>query len=231
MFFLNCLYQYLKPMISKSTLTFLRKLKRNNHREWFHANRDSYDVASADFRSFVSALLKECSAANPKLAGLLPKDVVFRINRDVRFSANKEPYKTNFGASLNEGGKKSGKAGFYIQIEPGNSFIAGGCWMPMAPQLKAIRQEIDYNLESFNSILSEKSFKKQFGTISDCRLKTVPKGYDRSNPAIDHLRQTSFIVERELDDDQLSSPTLVKDCVSAYRAMLPFLDFLNTAND
>ncbi len=218
-------------MISKSTLTFLRKLKRNNHREWFHENREDYDAASADFRSFIASLLTECAAINPKLAGLLPKDVVFRINRDVRFSANKDPYKTNFGASLNEGGKKSGKAGFYIQIEPGNSFIAGGCWMPMAPQLKAIRQEIDYNLDAFNAILSDKSFKKQFGTISDCKLKTVPKGYDRSNPAIDHLRQTSFIVERVLDDDQLTASALTKQCTTAYRAMLPFLDFLNTAND
>lgn len=218
-------------MINKSTLTFLKKLKKNNHRDWFHANRESYAVASADFRAFIALLLVEFTKMNPKLDGLQLKDLVFRINRDVRFSANKAPYKTNFGAYLAQGGKKAGRAGFYIQVEPGNSFIAGGCWMPPAPQLKSIRQEIDYNLDDFNSILGGKSFKKQFGELSDCRLKTNPKGYDKSNPAINHLRQTSFIVEQVLEDDDLLAPSLTKQCVSAYQAMLPFLEFLNRSDD
>ena len=216
-------------MISKSTFDFLRKLKKNNHREWFQDHRADYEAAKDDFRTFVGGLLTEYTLLNGHLAGLEVKDLVFRINRDVRFSANKDPYKTNFGAYFAEGGKKSGKAGLYLQIEPGNSFIAGGCWMPPAPGLKAIRQEIDYNLNDFNSVLKDRNFKKSFGELSDCRLKTVPKGYDRSNPAIDHLRQTSFIVERSFDDKEVMHANFKKECVANYKAMLPFLSFMNVA--
>jgi uncharacterized protein (TIGR02453 family) len=215
-------------MLAKSTFDFLKKLRKNNHRDWFHAHRDDYEAAKDDFRAMVAKLLEDLTRVNGRLAGLEVKDLVFRINRDVRFSANKDPYKTNFGAYFVEGGKKSGKAGLYLQVEPGNCFMAGGCWMPPAPQLKSIRQEIDYNLESFNGILKEKSFRKWFVEMSDCRLKTVPKGYDKSNPAIDHLRQTSFIVERSFDDKETMMPAFNKDCVSAYKSMLPFLTFLNT---
>lgn len=215
-------------MLSKSTIDFLKKLKKNNHREWFHANRDTYEAAKEDFRGMVAKLLNEFSAHNSKLAGLEVKDLVFRINRDVRFSANKDPYKNNFGAYFVEGGKKSGKAGLYLQVEPGNCFLAGGCWMPPAPQLRGIRQEIDYNLDQFNGILKEKSFRKLFGALSDCRLKTVPKGYDKGNPAIDHLRQTSFIVERVYVDQEVLQPAFIKDCTAAYKSMLPLLEFLNT---
>jgi len=216
-------------MLSKSTFDFLRKLKKNNNREWFHDHRDDYESAKDDFRGFVGSLLTEYALLNSRLSGLEVKDLVFRINRDVRFSNNKDPYKTNFGASFSEGGKKSGKAGLYLQIEPGNSFIAGGCWMPPAPQLKAIRQEIDYNLNDFNAILKDKNFKKSFGELSDCRLKTVPKGYDRSNHAIDHLRQTSFIIERSFDDKDVIAANFKKECTANYKAMLPFLAFMNVA--
>ncbi|MBK8413382.1 MAG: DUF2461 domain-containing protein [Bacteroidetes bacterium] len=136
-------------MITKRTLDFLKALKKNNNREWFDVNRSKYEEAKADFEKFVETLLPLLSKENSKLKDLKVKDCVFRIYRDVRFSKNKDPYKTNFGAYFVEGGKKSSKAGYYIQIEPGNSFLAGGCWMPEAPVLKAIRQEIDYNLKDF----------------------------------------------------------------------------------
>ena len=210
-------------------MDFLKSLKRNNDREWFEKNRGKYENAKEDFEQFVSALIKELSKINPALGSLKAKDCVFRIYRDVRFSKNKAPYKTNMGAYFVEGGKKSEKAGFYIQAEPGNGFIAGGCWMPQAPALKAIRQEIDYNLPDFEKILKDKSFKKLFGELSDSRLKTTPKGYESTNPAISHLRQTSFITEMALDDKTFTSKTLVKKCAEVYKTMSPFLKFLNTA--
>jgi len=216
-------------MLQLSTLAFLKALKKNNNREWFEKNRGKYELAKEDFEQFVGELIKELAKSNPALGGLKVKDCVFRIYRDVRFSKNKAPYKTNMGAYFVEGGKKSDKAGFYIQVEPGNSFIAGGCWMPQAPQLKAIRQEIDYNLPDFEKVIHEKSFKKLFGELSDMRLKTTPKGYDSSNPAITHLRQTSFIVETALDDKLFVSKTIVKKCGAVFTSMQPFLKFLNTA--
>jgi len=216
-------------MLQLSTLTFLKSLKKNNNREWFEKNRGKYELAKEDFENFVGELIKELAKSNSSLGSLKVKDCVFRIYRDVRFSKNKAPYKTNMGAYFVEGGKKSDKAGFYIQLEPGNSFIAGGCWMPQAPQLKAIRQEIDYNLNDFEKVLDEKAFKKLFGELSDTRLKTTPKGYDSSNPAIDHLRQTSFIAQTPIEDQLFVSKSLVKKCGSVFTSMQPFLKFLNTA--
>jgi uncharacterized protein (TIGR02453 family) len=118
---------------------------------------------------------------------------IFRINRDVRFSKNKAPYKTNFGASINPGGKKSMIAGYYVHIEPGKSFLAAGTYMPEAPYLSAIRQEIDYNLEEFKKIVGAKDFKKEFTSLSvEDALKTVPKGYDKENPALEFLKLKHF---------------------------------------
>ncbi len=216
-------------MLQLSTLAFLKALKKNNNREWFEKNRGKYELAKEDFETFVAAMLKELTKINPALGNLEVKDCVFRIYRDVRFSKNKVPYKTNMGAYFAEGGKKSDKAGFYIQAEPGSGFVAGGCWMPQAPQLKAIRQEIDYNFEEFENILSAKPFKKLFSELSDSRLKTTPKGYEAINPAIHHLRQTSFIVEISFDDKDFHNKNLVKNCATIYNTMMPFLKFLNTA--
>lgn len=218
-------------MLQQSTLDFLKLLKKNNNREWFDKNRSKYESAKDDFGQFVGALIPQLAKINPGLASLEVKDCVFRIYRDVRFSKNKAPYKTNMGAYFVEGGKKSPKAGFYIQMEPGNSFVAGGCWMPPAPQLKAIRQEIDYNLTDFKKIISATAFKKQFGDLSDMRLKTTPKGYNSENPAIDYLRQTSFIVETRIADKEFTSKTIVKNSAGIYKTMKPFLDFLNRAMD
>ena len=174
-------------------------------------------------------MIKELAKVNTAFGNLEVKDCVFRIYRDVRFSKNKVPYKTNMGAYFVEGGKKSDKAGFYIQAEPGNSFIAGGSWMPQAPLLKAIRQEIDYNQEQFEKILNEKSFKKLYGELTDSRLKTSPKGYDSDHPAILHLRQTSFTASMPVEDRLVTSKTFVRKSVEAYKTIEPLLDFLNTA--
>lgn len=217
-------------MLQKTTIDFLRSLKRNNDRVWFEKNRGKYELAKSDFEKFVGDMIHELGKSAPVLRTLEVKDCVFRIYRDVRFSKNKVPYKTNMGAYFAEGGKKSDKAGFYIQVEPGNSFIAGGSWMPQPPLLKAIRQEIDYNQEAFEKILKEKSFKKLFGDLSDTRLKTTPKGYEANHPLIHHLKQTSFIAQMGIDDKLITSKLLVKKSAEAFKSMKPFLDFLNTAS-
>jgi uncharacterized protein (TIGR02453 family) len=218
-------------MIQKNTLDFLKKLKKNNNRDWFQKNKALYESAWEDTGKLAASLIERFKAMQPGLAGLEPKDCLFRIYRDVRFSKDKSPYKTNFGIYVVEGGKQSGKAGFYLQIEPGNSFLAGGNWMPPSPVLKSIRQEIDYNLDEFNKILNGKSFKKYFGELSDTRLKTTPKGYQADHPGIDHLRQTSYIVTTPVDDSTLLSKGLLKFCADRYRDMKPLIDFLNRAQE
>lgn len=218
-------------MIEKSTFDFLKSLKKNNNRDWFDKNRNKYESAKENFEAFVEALIPVLRKENTRLGDLKVKDCIFRIYRDVRFSKNKDPYKTNFGAFFVEGGKKSPKAGFYIQVAPGNSFVAGGSWMPPAPVLKAIRQEIDYNLDDFNKILTRKSFLKLYDGMDDARLKTTPKGYDASNAAIDHLRQTSFTVSAMVDDAAVMNKNFTKTCAGYYKEIMPFLQFLNTAMD
>lgn len=218
-------------MIKASTISFLKALKENNDREWFDKNRERYEDAKDDHRLFIDEVIKDFSKVNPKLKGLTAKECVFRIYRDVRFSKNKDPYKTNMGAGINPGGKKMEMAGVYIHIEPGKSFIAGGRWMPDAPTIKAIRQEIDYNLPQFKKIIFDKNFVKQFGTLEDEKLKTAPKGYPKDHPEIELLKYTSYIVSRELDDKLIQSKDLIKELALAYKTMLPFLNFLNEAVD
>src|SRR6266542_1281494 len=136
-------------MIAKNTFDFLKKIKKNNDREWFEKNKDQYLNAKEDVENNIQSLIGEFSKFAPELKGLDAKKCLFRIYRDIRFSKDKRPYKTNLGASLNPGGKKVQSPGYYIHFEPGNSFIAGGIWMPEAPELNAIRQEIDYHSRDF----------------------------------------------------------------------------------
>ena len=148
-------------MFQKSTLSFLKNLAKNNNKVWFDNHRNEYLESKKDFENFISALIKETSKFDSDIKELQIKDCVFRINRDIRFSKNKTPYKTNMGASLDRGGKKSVFAGYYFHMQPGGkSFIAGGIWMPMAPELKKIRQEVDYCFDEFKVIVNNKNFVK-----------------------------------------------------------------------
>lgn len=156
---------------------------------------------------------------------------MFRINRDIRFSKDKTPYKAHFGASIKRGGKKTPFAGYYFHLEPGNrSFVGGGLWMPEAAGLKKLRQEIDYNWDDFNGIISNGAFKKIYGNLyagSDVKLTTVPKGYEKDNPAIEHLKLKSLIAETKLTDEELTKATLHKTTVTAFKTLLPFISFIN----
>ena len=221
-------------MIQKSTVDFLKQLQKNNKKEWFDANKDKYLAAKANVDSFVDDVIKAFSSFDKSLSGLKAKDCVFRIYRDVRFSKDKRPYKTNMGASINAGGKKAEVAGYYIHIEPGKSFVAGGRWMPSPDHLKKIRQEIDYNGKKFHKILSDKVFKKQFGTLDmsdEYKLARPPKGYEKTHPDIELLKLNSYLVWHEYNDKEVLSKNFLKELTSSAKAMKPLLDFLNTAVD
>jgi uncharacterized protein (TIGR02453 family) len=215
-----------------STIQYLKKLRKNNTREWFEANRNLYDTARADFTAFVDETITACGKIDPALAALNAKDCIFRIYRDVRFSHDKTPYKTSFSAQLKAGGKKSANCGLYIHIEPDGkegSFLAGGFWMPEAPLLKAIRQEIEYNTDEFKSILANPKFKKTFGGLEPHKLTRVPKGIDKDHPDAELLKHVSFIVSREITIDEITGNNLPKTIARDYLIMKPFLDFLNRA--
>ena len=219
-------------MINPETVKFLKALKKNNSKEWFDQNRKGYEQAKENYLDFVGEILGRMKKIDTSLTDLEPTQCVFRINRDVRFSKNKEPYKTNMGASFSKGGKKVQCAGYYFHLEPGASFIGGGFWMPMAPELNKIRQEIDYNVEAFNKIINRKKFKASFGSLSENeKLTRPPKGYEAENPAIELLKLKSFVVMTEVTDDELTSKELVNKVVDHFETMMPLIDFLNKAID
>jgi uncharacterized protein (TIGR02453 family) len=219
-------------MLEPQTLRFLTALKENNHKTWFDANRAQYEAARIDFSNFIQLVIEALQKSDPSITGTTARQAIFRINRDVRFSNDKTPYKAHFGASIKREGRKSGYAGYYFHLEPGASFVGGGLWMPEAAPLKAVRQEIDYNWAEFSDLLKEKGFQKHFGDVykgEDVSLKTLPKGYEKDNPAIAYLKLKSFIAEVKLSDEELTKATLHKKTIAAFEAMQPFLHFINRA--
>lgn len=216
----------------ETTLKFLKQLAKNNRKEWFDENRKIYEAAKVEFEAVVKAVIDKAIVYDPLLAGLEAKKCMFRINKDVRFSKDKSPYKQNMGASINPGGKKSMIPGYYLHVEPGKSFLAGGCWQPMPDMLAAIRQEIDYNAKDFRKILAAKDFKNYFGALSEeDKLKTAPKGYDKGHEDIDLLQHKSFIAVHELTDAQVLDKNFPTYVSKVFKAMLPLNSFLRNTMD
>ncbi len=193
--------------IKKSTLDFLVAIRCNNNREWFQQNKSTYLEARHNFDTFVQELIDKLVAFEPILKGLEAKSCVYRINRDIRFSNDKSPYKTHFGAFIVRGGRKNGDrfAGYYFHIEPGKSIIAGGAYMPPSPWLASIRHKIDEEPEKLLKIINSRDFTSHFGKIEGEQLKTAPKGYAIDHPYIELLRYKSFLAFKELRDDLVLS--------------------------
>jgi uncharacterized protein (TIGR02453 family) len=218
-------------MLQNTTLTFLKDLKKNNNKPWFDINRKRYQAAKDDFASFVGHLITATAKQDATIANLEVKQCVFRINKDIRFSKDKSPYKTNMGTSLNKGAKKIAAAGYYLHVEPGQSFVAGGMYMPDATQLAKIRQEIDYNLPAFKKIVTNKKIQTLFNGLSkeEGVLVRPPKGYEADNPAIEYLKHKHFIFTMPLPDSLLTHTTLVTTIANYFKTMQPLIYFLNAA--
>ncbi|TAM98571.1 MAG: DUF2461 domain-containing protein [Chitinophagaceae bacterium] len=218
-------------MLQPSTITFLRQLKRHNQKAWFDINKEKYLDAKADFENLVQQIIVEYGKIDPDIAALQVKDCVFRIYKDVRFSKDKTPYKTHFAAGINKGGKKVHFPGYYFHAEPGGyTYCGGGIWRPDAAELKKIRQEIDYNLEDFKSIIKDKRFLRLLGDLDDAdTLVRAPQGYEEDNPAIKYLKMRSFITGVSFTDEELTSKELLKKIIHTFTVMKPFIDFLSTA--
>ena len=219
-------------MLQPSTLKFLKDLKKNNNKPWFDAHRSQYETAKQDFAEFIQLLIDKQGIKDNTIASMKAKECMFRINRDVRFAKDKSPYKSNLGASIIKGGKKSIFAGYYFHCEPGHSFAGGGMYIPTPEDLKKIRQEIDYNLVDFKKIIGSKKFKAIYGDLDrsdEYSLSRVPKGYESDNPAAEYLKLKSFITFVPLSDNDLTSKLLVKKTLEAFETLQPLLNFLNEA--
>lgn len=220
-------------MLQPTTIKFLKDLKKNNNKSWFEKNRKVYETAKADFAGFIQKVIDLHGKKDSSIKNLLAKNCMFRINRDVRFSKDKSPYKSNFGASINKGGRKAmNSAGYYFQVQPGRNFAGGGIWMPEPNELKKVRQEIDYNFADFKKIIGSKKFKSVYGDMdrsAEFLLSRVPKGYLPDNPAADYLKLKSFVAISFFSDADLTSKDLVKKTVAAFEALQPVIEFINAS--
>lgn len=216
-------------MLKASTFKFLKDLKKNNNKPWFEKHKDLYLGAKEDVEDLVGEVIGEFGKKDVQIAVLEPKNCTYRIYRDVRFSKDKTPYKTNMGAYLNKGGKKAPTAGYYIHFEPGRTMAGGGLWMPQAPELNKARQEIDYNFMEWSDILRDRAFKKSFpdGLDNEDLLSRPPKGYSDDNPAIDYLKLKSFIVTRSFTDAEVLQKSFQKELLKTFESMIDFVYFLN----
>ncbi|MCF8304002.1 MAG: DUF2461 domain-containing protein [Bacteroidales bacterium] len=214
----------------KRMLNFLDQLEQNNTKEWFNENRQLYEDARAEFKKLVTELIGRITMFDPELQSLTPKESIFRIHRDIRFSKDKTPYKTNFGAVLGKGGRKSPYAGYYVHIEPGASFLGGGSYHPGKDVLKKIREEIYFNPTEFQSIIHEPDFKKLFGNLMEFdALKRPPKDYPNDFEHINLLMYRSYIVGHNVPDRILLEQNPIEYAEAVYLTMKPFKDFINRA--
>lgn len=216
-------------MIEGGTFKFLKSLAENNNRDWFTEHKAAYEQARENVLDFTQQLLSLLAKADPKVnADTDPKKCVMRIYRDIRFSKDKTPYKTNFGISFKSGG--SAEIGYYLHIQPDNSFAGGGYWMPTADHLKAIRQEIDYNGAALNAIVNDTSFTDDFSAFDQQeQLKNNPKGYEAGHPYINLLKLKSFAAMHQLSDKELMDKTAVQNVVKYFAKIQPLSNFLNQA--
>jgi uncharacterized protein (TIGR02453 family) len=219
-------------MIGPAIFQFLKELRKNNSKEWFDINRERYSVLRKDFEQFINQIIAEIALFDRQSAQTTASASMFRINRDIRFSKNKEPYKTNFGAFISRGGRKGIHAGYYIHAEPGECFLAGGIYMPSAPALKAIRTEIFENLDEFRQIVNARDFIKHFGKeFWGEKLISAPKGFQKDSEGIEYLRYKHYTIVKNEPDVVYTNPAFIKEVKEVFGAMSAFNAFLNRAVD
>jgi uncharacterized protein (TIGR02453 family) len=216
-----------KATFTKPTFAFLTDLVENNHREWFHANRSRYDAAKAELCGVVERVLTSMSAFEP-LANTAVKDCIFRINRDIRFSKDKAPYKSNLAFAIGPGGRHSGRIDYYVQIQPGNkSFLGAGMWQPTPSNLVKFRQEIDYNVQELKDIIDADDFRAYFPEVSGESMKTTPKGYSADHPEIDLLRRKELFFIHRYTDKEVMKANFADEVVRGCQLIKPYCDLLN----
>jgi uncharacterized protein (TIGR02453 family) len=219
-------------MITKEALQFLEDLVANNNTEWMHTNKKRYENFKKDYHQFIASVLIEMKPMDRTLKPLEVKNCTFRINRDIRFSKDKSPYKNNIGIWLTQNKNRKNSPGYYVHFEKGNSFIAGGVWCPEPDELKKIRKEIEFFHDDLDSIVADKTFVKEFAALTreeNNVLKNAPKGFDPNHPAIEFLKLKSFTASQKIDDKLFLDPDFGKKIAQKLIALKPMNDFLKRA--
>lgn len=211
--------------IKKSNIDFLKKLSKNNNRDWFNENKPTYLKEHENLIDFAENVLSEMRE-HDQIETLNGKKSLHRIYRDVRFSKNKDPYKTNWSGSLKRATQQL-RGGYYFHIEPGNSFVGGGFWGPNKDDLLKIRKGMITDEDEFRKILSSKEFTSVFGELYGDQLKTAPKGFDKESSAVDLLRFKQHILKHDFTDEEVLSEDFAKKVSDVFKAMRPFFDLMS----
>ncbi len=207
--------------ISKTTLDFLKRLKKNNNRDWFNTHKKEFQFEQAKIKSFYTAL-KEALTTHDEIEKLK----IFRIYRDVRFSKDKTPYKTHFGGHYVRATKRL-RGGYYLQISPGESFLAGGFWAPNKEDLLRIRKEFEIDATEIKGIINDTTFVSHFGVLEGVSLKTAPRGFDKNHPDLDLIKMKQFIIIHKFTDVEVLSDNFLEKVNESFKAMRPFLNYMS----
>jgi len=206
----------------KKGFEFLKQLEKNNNRVWFSEHKAEYDLIVKDNKIFFNQIYSELQEYDS-----LSKIHIFRIHKDVRFSKDKTPYKNNFGAGLSRK-KPMLRGGYYIHLEPNNSFVGGGFWSPNSADLLRIRKEFETNDTEISKIISDETFVKYFGEIQgEEGAKIAPKGFDKNHPAIDLIKKKQYVVMRKFSDKEVFSDNFQKEVIATFLSMRFFFDYMS----
>ncbi|MEN8156078.1 MAG: DUF2461 domain-containing protein [Bacteroidota bacterium] len=214
----------------QEVFSFLSELNRNNNREWFNENRQRYQEALELFRRLAGSLIEGISLFDPSIAGLEAKDTLFRIYKDVRFSKDKTPYKTHFGCWMTKGGRKSTDAGYYFHLEPGNTFMAAGVWMPPREQLNLIRQEILFNPDAYLEVINDPVLKRGYERSGrEDMLKKGPIGFPKDFEHLEEIKYKHYIFSKHYRDPEIKKHGLAEKLVDDFKGLSPLVHYLNHA--
>lgn len=217
-------------MFTKSYIKFLKELEENNSTEWFNKNKSRYETdVKEPFENFISNLIIEIQKLTPEIQ-IAPKDAIFRINRDIRFSNDKSPYKNDMSAVISRLGKKSNPCpGLYINIGTQKVVVASGLKMLNKEELTDVRHHIAENTKQLKSLLSDKKFKKYFSNIEGEKVKRVPEEFKTVAEHEPLIYNTSFLLTTELNIKEILSPNFTDEIKNIYKVTLPIAEFLNAS--
>lgn len=211
-----------KENIDPKALDFLRKLEQNNNREWFETHKPEFKAIQSEVKAFYEQVMWRLQAHDE-----IERLKMFRIYRDVRFSADKTPYKSHFAGSFSRAGEAR-RGGYYLRIKPGETFAAVGFWNPEKEDLLRIRKELELDASEFRGVIADTSLKDQWGELQGDALKTAPKGFDRDHSDIDLIRRKQFIFSKKFSDQEVTSPEFISQVDHAFRSIRPFFDLMSS---
>lgn len=212
-------------VLTKANFKFLKDLKANNNRDWFNTNKNEYLKQHENTIEFADALLEKLNK-HDNIETPTGKKSLFRIYRDVRFSKDKSPYKTNWAGGFKRATKYL-RGGYYFHIDPDNVFVGGGFWAPNKEDLQRIREDIVADSSELRKILNSKSFKQTFGQLDGEQLKTCPKGFDKEHPDVDLLRYKQFIISKKFSLKEAQSADFTTMVDDTFKKMRPFFDYMS----